>query len=290
MSTTRRPSSIDGIKRYAKSIVRETGLTHAIALNQAAKLAGFQNFQHARRSLTASHALPETASHDEHSPRAFHQQTRHAWASAVNAINPDSAPSLSWEGISTIRTKLAPFMGPSANHAHLPSGGGRDFLSANASNEERCIDFSVGSHSSYVAKPRRLTLERIALAPAESFLLLELDILHPCGVYEPRDRNDTADSIYDRVSRYEEVLEIAPREYLDRRIWDDGHLGYDENGDEIPLPSDARLVIRCLRGKILFVCKTSMWNGTSSTYDGRHNQMTAADIRQVIERSIKAVG
>jgi hypothetical protein len=62
--------------------------------------------------------------------------------------------------------------------------------------------------------------------------------------------------------------------------------GPDENGDEIPVPDDARLTVRWLRGKVLLVAKGSLWNGDPAAYDGRHNGMTAAQIRITIERSL----
>ncbi|MGP0172693.1 DUF5623 domain-containing protein [Pseudomonas sp. NCHU5208] len=51
------PSTIDGIKRLAKAIKRESGLTHLAALEEAARKAGFQNFRH------ASHAIAKGSQH-----------------------------------------------------------------------------------------------------------------------------------------------------------------------------------------------------------------------------------
>lgn len=45
------PSTIEGIKRLAKSIKRERKITHSQALQEAAKTAGFQNLRHAQRAL-----------------------------------------------------------------------------------------------------------------------------------------------------------------------------------------------------------------------------------------------
>lgn len=46
-----RPSTLDGIKRLAKSIKVERGIQHILALDTAAQSAGFQNFKHARNVL-----------------------------------------------------------------------------------------------------------------------------------------------------------------------------------------------------------------------------------------------
>ncbi|CAM0555446.1 hypothetical protein EHLJMEHL_00604 [Vreelandella titanicae] len=46
-----RPSTLDGIKRLAKSLKTERGIQHARALDDAAQAAGFQNFLHASKIL-----------------------------------------------------------------------------------------------------------------------------------------------------------------------------------------------------------------------------------------------
>jgi hypothetical protein len=46
-----RPSSLEGIKRLAKSIKTERGIQHVHALDAAAQLGGFQNFRHAKNAL-----------------------------------------------------------------------------------------------------------------------------------------------------------------------------------------------------------------------------------------------
>ena len=54
------PSTVDGIKRLAKVIKRERGLTHHEALDLAAQRAGYQNLRHAQHQLAESpkrHAL-----------------------------------------------------------------------------------------------------------------------------------------------------------------------------------------------------------------------------------------
>ena len=50
------PSSLDGIKRLAKTIKHEQGIKHHQALEEAAKLGGFQNFRHANNILVANHS------------------------------------------------------------------------------------------------------------------------------------------------------------------------------------------------------------------------------------------
>lgn len=45
------PSTLRGIKRHAKQLKREKGLSHTDALNAAARECGYEDFHHARRSL-----------------------------------------------------------------------------------------------------------------------------------------------------------------------------------------------------------------------------------------------
>lgn len=54
-----RPSTVDGIKRLAKSIKATQGIQHASALDEAARLAGFQNFKQARNELETKSPPPK---------------------------------------------------------------------------------------------------------------------------------------------------------------------------------------------------------------------------------------
>jgi hypothetical protein len=207
----------------------------------------------------------------------FHETSCATWDAAVASASSGSAAPASrvWRGDLEISQALASFMGENLNHAHLPSGGGLDFLSVGPSAEPGCLEFMVGDRVVQIMKPRSLTLERIDSA-GNSFLLLELDSLDPSGVYGTE---------YEKPSS-EELVEVAPAEYVRRDVWDGGFLDHDENGDEIPIPDDARLAVRWLQGKVLLVAKGSLWNRDPATYDGRHNGMTAAQIRRTIERSL----
>jgi hypothetical protein len=62
---TARPSTMDGIKRLAKTIKRERGTPHHLALDLASQQAGFQNIRHAQHQLaqqsSATYAVYLTA-------------------------------------------------------------------------------------------------------------------------------------------------------------------------------------------------------------------------------------
>lgn len=57
------PSTMDGIKRLAKTLKRELNLTHHQALDEAARRAGFENIRHAQHAIPAAPAAaPSLAS------------------------------------------------------------------------------------------------------------------------------------------------------------------------------------------------------------------------------------
>lgn len=294
MGTTRRPSSPDGIKRLAKAIKAELGLPHHAALNAAARQAGFQNFTHARHQLQHRQAAssPEHAASQPDPPRQLHpsevylEQCRQAWVKVIAELNPRQNPRIAWTGVSVIRGVLADVFAGARSHAHLPTGGGHDFAAARLSTEPGCLEFQVANGAAYVMRPKALVLEHLPEAPSESFLLLQLDALAPSGIYVDEDPGI---GLRPRRRRREEVVEVAPREYIERAAWDEGRLGFDENGREVPLPAAARLVVRWFDGQVLFVTKGSLWNGSPATYDGRHDAMPPAAIRSVIERSLAAL-
>lgn len=49
-----KPVTLDRIKRHAKKIKKEKGIQHAKALDEAAVLAGFQNYRHAKVQLEST--------------------------------------------------------------------------------------------------------------------------------------------------------------------------------------------------------------------------------------------
>lgn len=209
----------------------------------------------------------------------FLKQVLQIWTTAIAKVSDSTLPdSQTWREVDDIRDVLMPFMGDNRNHAHLPSGGGLDMRSIDNSIEPNCLEFGIGDRSVWVMKPASLTLEYISESPINSFLLLELATLEPSGVYDTKEDNPPRPS--------EELLELAQGEYVSRDIWEQGFLDLDENGHEIPLPDYSRIAIRWLRGKVLIVAKGSLWNGAPGTYDGRHNEMSAMDIRTMITENL----
>lgn len=204
----------------------------------------------------------------------FHVKSRAAWVDAIkHTVGAHPANKTIWEGPEAIRNALTAFMGRNNNHTHLPTGGGQDFNAVDHSRESGCLDFKVGERTIYRAKAERLTLVYIPEEPAESFLFLEAGTLSPL--------TETGSRL-----RQEEMLELSNGQRMERYVWDRGYIDHDSDGHEIPIPGDARLVVRWLGGKFLLVTKGSLWNGDSSTYDGRHDKMSPDDIRTMILKAL----
>lgn len=283
-----RPSSLDGIKRHAKKIKAEQGLQYARALDEAAKLAGYHNFAHANGTLKSTGPRPlgrqatlqplprEKPMTTSMSNSDFLENARAVWMRSIEeASGSNGSTSMEWRGPTAIAGALAPALGKNRNHAHLPDGGGRDFLKVEPSHEPGCLDFFVSDRSIYRMKPRRLVLERIETDLVQSFFLLELDTLEPLGIYPKYPEEGR------RRERFgqEEMVEVGPDEHYERSVWDEG-----ETPDGERLPRHAKHLVRFFGGKVLFVTKGSLWNGSSRTYGGEHARLEAPQIRSIIER------
>jgi hypothetical protein len=203
----------------------------------------------------------------------LHNNIAERWTESIESLN-TKQESTTWTNLEEIKRAIEPFLGTTLNHAHFPTGGGLDFLRLIPSRETDCLEAATSERAASVFKAEKLTLEHFPKRPQESFLLLELAPLAPSGVYE-----------HD-IKGHEELLDVPGQGYMERYIWDQGYLNHDERGHEIPIPQDAKLISRWLEGKILIVAKGSIWNGTPAKYNGEHNRMSAAQIREQIERVI----
>jgi hypothetical protein len=276
-----RPTTIDGIKRLAQRLQAGSSLTRARALDEAALRAGFQNYTHARRVLNGARAQPIAPPHRAASAgQEYRERSRAEWVETIDAVpGAVGAASLSWSDVPSMVEVLRPFMGEGRNHGHFPTGGGHDFVNVRVSpSEPGCLEFQVSRRLVYLGRPLRLRLERIEAEPAESFLYIELADLPESGVY--RDDDDAAAPRTKRAD--EELVDLGGGEYVERGAWDRGFVDYEDD----PLPENARLLHRMLRGAIMIVCKASVWNSSARTYGGIHDQMGADGVRQVIEAGL----
>lgn len=281
MSTNKRPpASLAGIKRLAKKIASEKSIQHTSALEEAARLAGYQTFLEARRALADQGQRPATTRPDAQPERQapmslsnFHERARDRWVNAINSVSAAGDTEKIWTDRREIIQILSPFMRTS-NHALLPRIGGFDLTGVSFSRELGCLDFHLQGRMYLTLKPKRLVLERIEIDVAESFLLIDLEQLQPSGVYG-EERNQRI-----RERRDEELVDIGEANYVGRDGLDEGYY-YNESGAH-ELPDDYRRVKRLLDGKIMLLTKGSIWNGIPSTYLATHEQMSSSEIRRAI--------
>ncbi|MES9681661.1 serine/threonine protein kinase [Gottfriedia acidiceleris] len=182
------------------------------------------------------------------------------------------------------------------NHTFFPSGGGLDLSGATFSHENGRIEINFEG-STLIVNPSSLSFNPIGDNPEWWYFRLNTLPFKASGVYEEVEKDEEENpfkSQSDRDIEYlmsfagEELLEVSPGEYENRGLWDQGHLGYDENGDEIRIPRSARIVTRKTNGGAFVIFpKMSVYNRTSGTYDGRHNKMTEEQFHEHISLAVK---
>lgn len=221
---------------------------------------------------------------DEVTKRAMERRDRFmresvgAWSDMIEDIfSPEPVPLRhSWHDLDDIINILNKAgTGAVTNHLFIPSGGGLDVTSAKRSVEDGCIEIHFGGLTT-ICRPEGLYLETFAEQPDHmwSYFRIETNELEPSGVYDSLTFN------------HEELTELRPKEYVDLISWDHGVYGYDEYGDELPLPRNARPVSRYFRGAFVIFAKGSLYNFNTRTYDARHNKMSATGFRKHIESVI----
>lgn len=287
MKKTISPTTISGIKSLAKDLKKELGTSHADALNKAAGAAGYNNYAHAKNVLSAktkfNSMVPFKTGGFPDGLIEYQSKSLRAWGDALEAVNQERDKKIEVTNPKEIVTMLSEFVGNSLHHAYLPGGGGQDIEEVRLSKANDCIELVVHEGPVYLVRPSKLILELVAAAPGESFLLLELTNL-PDSFVQNASFSSSIESISKQAFRQEFLR--AGDIYYPRDYWDAGTMGVDADGSEIPIPRTAEIVVLWNSGKLLFVSKGSLWNNTSSTYDGRHTQFSSTQIREIIEGAV----
>jgi len=111
-----------------------------------------------------------------------------------------------------------------------------------------------------------------------NYFRLETEELEPSGVYD----DEIDEESYNTKEGKEDVTEIYPGQYEAYGFLESSR--YREQEDyEYDRPKEMRHVTRWFRGSFVIFCKRSLYNRTSSTYDGRHNKMTTDEFREYIQ-------
>ncbi|MDW9413955.1 hypothetical protein GOB36_14420 [Sinorhizobium meliloti] len=201
----------------------------------------------------------------------YQQRLDTIWKRAIqNAFGSSPLQSRSWTDPYACADALRHFM--TGNYSFLPPNGHLPLRGVRVHDDGKRLLFDLSETGLLETLPRSLRFEYIGEAPIESFFLLELREMRPTGVYES-------------VSTNEQVARIDGEDY-DYSIMEHGVWHHDEDGYEVPVPEDAKTVLRLLSGKLLIVSQGSMWNHTNENWNGRHNRMTSDDIRALIEQSL----
>ncbi len=198
----------------------------------------------------------------------FYEKNRQSWIDIQNKIFPTDIPkNCEWTNLDDIINVLN-VIGSinNSNHMFYPTGGGLDVKSSKKSTESNCIEIFTGLTD--ILKPKRLLFESFD-DPIWNYFRIETSELEPTGVYKEKDYPS------------EELTEIETGKYINRSYWDEG----EYQGQK--LPKTARVLTRHLKGSFVIFAKSSYYNRNSSTYDARHNKMSAEEFRAYIEKTIK---
>ena len=209
----------------------------------------------------------------------FYERNLEQWFEIQNKLFPTAFPKrVVWEKIDDIIKILKIICSyNSLNHMFYPDGGGMDLEDARISNEDGCIELDFGIID--IIKPKRLIFESFDYDPEWNYFRLELNELKPSIPHNIEDGEEPYEKRYD----HEGVSEIYPAVY-DKYEIVEYRSEYKELGYEIP--DSARQVSRWFRGSFVIFNKSSVYNQTSSTYDGRHNKMSTEDFREYIQRNV----
>lgn len=196
----------------------------------------------------------------------FLEKNKLDWAIIQQKLFPTIIPErVIWEEIESIIAILNIIGGISnLNHMMFPDGGGFDLRGAKHSNEPGCIELDFGLK--YIIKPNRLIFEGFNDELEWNYLRLETENLEP--VFKATGRNS------------ETVTEVAPSEY---KPYDYADNYYYQYGKEL---KNARSITRVFGGSFVIFQKTSSYNWTPETYDGRHEKVDAEGFRRYIQSVI----
>lgn len=196
-----------------------------------------------------------------------------AWRSVVEELAP-SCSTISWTALPDIVRVLA-LVGRQApdNATILPLGTMMDLTRAAPSSEPGCVELGFGfDDGGRVVRPAELQLVVPEGDPLREFAYFRLKLapLAPSGVSD------------ETTLPFEEVVEVSPGEYVNFSQWEEGTLGPDADGDELPMPAEARRVVRHFNGVLVITSKGSWLESNAENL--RHNERTAAEFRAGIEK------
>lgn len=209
----------------------------------------------------------------------FHERNQQQWFEIQAKLFPTSIPKrVIWENINDIVKVLKILSSYSnLNHLFFPTGGGLDLEDVRLSYEKDCIELDFQLID--IVKPKRLLFESFGYNHEWNYFRLEADTLER---YTPTD-SDTGNDFYGKELYSEQVTQVCPGHYEDYNYFDNSYY-IEEEGYE--RPKDMKIITRWLKGCFVIFNKRSIYNLTSATYDGRHNNMTTDEFRDYIQAAV----
>ncbi|MBI4763836.1 MAG: hypothetical protein HY787_04445 [Deltaproteobacteria bacterium] len=163
---------------------------------------------------------------------------------------------------------------PELNQTYLPDGGRLHLKRGEDSAEPDCLDLHFVDHPVCIVKPQVLIFQSFAKAYEWAYFRLATKELEPSGWYPNLE------------GIKEELTEISPGDYADRKYWDSGSYEYDETGREIPLSSRARVVIRYFSGSFIIFAAGSTFHEIRLTDNESPSTITEEALDTFIKRKI----
>lgn len=215
---------------------------------------------------------------DEHKERMleFRRENLIQWENILNELFPIGRPNYcEWADLTSI-TSILKTIGakPNSNHTFMPSGGGLDLTDVIDAGEPDTVSLVFGEASLRIVRPIKLMFFSFGDHVEWAYFRLET------GGLAPTRATDAVTEMWEQLT----VLE--PGYYADAIAWEQGFQGYDENGDEIPLPESASRAIRFFNGDFVIFASASAYNANPNTYDARHNKMTSNEFNTYISNIV----
>jgi hypothetical protein len=210
----------------------------------------------------------------------FKEDNLNEWEEVLKEIFKGPIPeSWSWTGKKDI-VRVLYFLGrnPELNRTYLPDGGWLPLKRGEDSAEPDCLDLHFVDHPVCIVKSRTLTFQSFGRAYEWAYFRLETKTLEPSGWYE------------NLKGIKEELTEISPGDYADRKYWDLGSYEYDETGREIPLSSRARIVFRYFSGPWIIFVKDSPYLELRESSGENPSEKTEDAFKEYIGGKVRLLG
>lgn len=159
-----------------------------------------------------------------------------------------------------------------ANHTFLPTGGGQDLKGAKLCYfNNMLIELDFGRK--YIINASNLIIHKVGNDSNFWYADLSINKLSPIHSYEGN------------INASEDCIRLIDGKLLKPDHWYAGNLGYDNQGNEIPIPNNSELITRMLKaGRFVVFSKYSYYNDLDLAYDAFHMKNGAQDFLKYITK------